>query len=169
MPVLAEAGLKTLPPVKRVVLVGNRISPGNPVTKPDGTVVRTLWGELAHQLRGKTAFARIAQDDERATSPGDMLRALLQEAGGRRRGDRAAAGDLPSAASGNLPSLPDGLLLVRLPDRQTEWATDLIFTNPAALAAIYPQLVDHAMHHFKSPDGVRFELPLELRLPTVAL
>ena len=44
---------------KRVVLVGNKISPGNPVTKPDGTVVRTLWGELAWQLGGKKAFERI--------------------------------------------------------------------------------------------------------------
>ena len=39
---------------------------------------------------------------------------------------------------------------------QTEWATDLIFTNPAALADIYPQLVRHAMHHFHSPDVMRF-------------
>ncbi len=45
--VLAEAGVKSLPKAKCVVLVGNKISPGNPVTKPDGTVVRTLWGELA--------------------------------------------------------------------------------------------------------------------------
>src|SRR6266850_1713236 len=44
--VLAEAGVKTLPRAKCVVLVGNKISPGNPLTKPDGTVVRTLWGEL---------------------------------------------------------------------------------------------------------------------------
>ena len=51
---------KTLPTAKRVVLVGNKISPGNPVTKPDGTVVRTLWGELAWQLGGKKAFARVA-------------------------------------------------------------------------------------------------------------
>ena len=65
----------------RVVLVGNKISPGNPVTKPDGTVVRTLWGELAYQLGGKKAFARIAQDDEKATSPGDVLRELLREYG----------------------------------------------------------------------------------------
>ncbi|MCK6430388.1 MAG: hypothetical protein L6Q72_15055 [Burkholderiaceae bacterium] len=47
--VLAEAGVKQLPKAKRVVLVGNKISPGNPVTKPDGTVVHTLWGELAWQ------------------------------------------------------------------------------------------------------------------------
>src|SRR5579875_927779 len=75
--VLAEAGVKTLPKARRVVLVGNKISPGNPVTKPDGTVVRTLWGELAYQLGGAEAFARIAKDDENATSPGDALRELF--------------------------------------------------------------------------------------------
>ncbi|MFN3327050.1 MAG: ATP-binding protein, partial [Bryobacteraceae bacterium] len=79
--VLAEAEVKTVPRANRVVLVGNKISPGNPVTKPDGTVVRTLWGELAWQLGGKKAFARIAQDDERATSPGDVLRELFVEHG----------------------------------------------------------------------------------------
>jgi predicted AAA+ superfamily ATPase len=79
--VLAEAGVKSLPKAKRVVLVGNRISPGNPVTKSDGTVVRTLWGELAWQLGGAKAFARIAKDDENATSPGDVLRELLVEYG----------------------------------------------------------------------------------------
>ena len=79
--VLAEAGVKALPKAKRVVLVGNKISPGNPVTKPDGTVVRTLWGELAWQLGGKKAFARIAKDDEKATSPGDVLRELFNEYG----------------------------------------------------------------------------------------
>ncbi len=79
--VLAEAGVKTLPKAKRAVLVGNKISPGNPVTKADGTVVRTLWGELAWQLGGKKAFARIAKDDEKATSPGDVLRELFVEYG----------------------------------------------------------------------------------------
>ena len=42
--------------VRRVVLVGNKISPGNPVAKPDGTVVRTLWGELAWQLGGQESL-----------------------------------------------------------------------------------------------------------------
>ena len=79
--VMQEAGAKTLPPARRVVLVGNKISPGNPVTKPDGTVVRTLWGELAWQLGGKKAFARLAPDDEKATSPGDVLRELFIEYG----------------------------------------------------------------------------------------
>ena len=79
--VLAAAGVKSLPKAKRVVLVGNKISPGNPTTKPDGTVVRTLWGELAWQLGGKKAYARVQADDEKATNPGDVLRELCKEYG----------------------------------------------------------------------------------------
>ncbi|HWD92521.1 MAG TPA: Swt1 family HEPN domain-containing protein [Verrucomicrobiae bacterium] len=79
--VMAEAGVKTLPKANRVVLVGNKISPGNPAKKPDGTIVRTLWGELAYQLGGKKAFARVKADDEKATSPGDALRELFIEYG----------------------------------------------------------------------------------------
>ena len=79
--VMQEAEAKTLPTARRVVLVGNKISPGNPSTKPDGTVVRTFWGELAWQLGGKKAFARIKADDEKATSPGDVLRELFNEYG----------------------------------------------------------------------------------------
>lgn len=79
--VLKDAGTTSVAKAKRVVLVGNKISPGNPVTKSDGTVVRTLWGELAWQLGGKRAFARVAADDEKATSPGDVLRELFKEHG----------------------------------------------------------------------------------------
>ena len=79
--ILQEAQAKELGPARRVVLVGNKISPGNPATKEDGTVVRTLWGELAWQLGGKKAFDRIAADDENATNPGDALRELFNEYG----------------------------------------------------------------------------------------
>ncbi|MGQ9483275.1 MAG: Swt1 family HEPN domain-containing protein [Chloroflexus sp.] len=75
--VMAKAGVSSLPSVRRVVLVGNKISPGNPALKPDGTVVRTLWGELAWQLGGRDAYEQIRADDERATSPGDTLRKLF--------------------------------------------------------------------------------------------
>ena len=65
-----------------MVLVGNKISPGNPVTKPDGTVVRTLWGELAWQLGGEGGATSASQaDDEKATNPGDVLRELFNEYG----------------------------------------------------------------------------------------
>jgi predicted AAA+ superfamily ATPase len=87
--ILKDAGVTKLPTVNRVVLVGNKISPGNPVIKTDGTVVRTLWGELAWQLgyaaggvkEAKKAFKRIQADDERATSPGDVLRELMNKYG----------------------------------------------------------------------------------------
>lgn len=76
-----DAKADELPTVKRAVLVGNRISPGNPQMKSDGTRVRTLWGELAWQIGGPAAFAHIAEDDERATSPGDSLRQILVDHG----------------------------------------------------------------------------------------
>lgn len=79
--VMQVAEATALPSARRVVLVGNKISPGNPTTKPDGSVVRTLWGELAWQLGGKKAFARIQADDEKATNPGDRLRELFVEYG----------------------------------------------------------------------------------------
>lgn len=78
---LAEAEETELPAVKRVVLVGNKISPGRPSKKDDGTVINTLWGELAWQLGGKEAYEKVRQDDERATNPGDTLRELFVEYG----------------------------------------------------------------------------------------
>ena len=79
--ILQSAGVKSLPVARRVVLVGNRMSPGNPLKKEDGTLVRTIWGELAWQLGGKPAYERIRADDERATNPGDALRELLNQYG----------------------------------------------------------------------------------------
>lgn len=79
--VLKESGHTELPTARRVVLVGNKLSPGNPSKKADGTMVRTLWGELAWQLGGKAAFERIRADDEHSTSPGDVLRELFNEYG----------------------------------------------------------------------------------------
>ena len=79
--VMKEADVKGPLTANRVVLVGNKISPGNPSVKEDGTVVHTLWGELAWQLGGKKAYAKIKNDDERATNPGDTLRELFNEFG----------------------------------------------------------------------------------------
>ena len=80
--VMKDAGVSSVPDaVKRVVLVGNKISPGNPSVKADGTVVHTLWGEFAWQLGGKNAYEKVRADDERATNPGDTLRELMNEYG----------------------------------------------------------------------------------------
>lgn len=78
---LADLKDNELPTAKRVVLVGNKISPGQPDKKSDGTEVHTLWGELAWQLGGREAYERIRHDDERATNPGDKLRELFIDYG----------------------------------------------------------------------------------------
>ena len=46
-------------------------------------MVRTLWGELALASCGgqDQGLRRVQADDEKATSPGDMLRTLMNEYG----------------------------------------------------------------------------------------
>jgi hypothetical protein len=73
------AGVSQPPKVRRAVLVGNRMSPADLHKKPDGTVVRTLWGELAYQLGGKEGYAMVRSADEKAVSPGDSLRLLFNQ------------------------------------------------------------------------------------------
>ena len=73
------AGVSQPPKVRRAVLVGNRMSPADLHKKPDGTVVRTLWGELAWQLGGKEGYAMVRSADEKAVSPGDSLRLLFNK------------------------------------------------------------------------------------------
>ena len=39
---------------------------------------------------------------------------------------------------------------------QTEWATDVVFRDAAALAELYPLLTRHGIETFQSPDVMRF-------------
>lgn len=77
--VLKDAGLDVATGVKRAVLVGTRIAPGQPHKKPDGTVVRTIWGEMAWQLGGKEGYKIVKEADETSTNPGDALRELFNK------------------------------------------------------------------------------------------
>lgn len=74
---LAEADVGAPPTARRVVLVGQMIDPGSRHPKPDGTVVQTLWGELAWQLGGAEAYAIVESADKARTNPGDALNRLL--------------------------------------------------------------------------------------------
>ena len=77
--ILAEAAVTEPPKARRAALVGTAISPGQPSMKPDGTVVNTLWGELAWQLGGKQGYSLVAQADTTGTSPGDALDTLFKK------------------------------------------------------------------------------------------
>jgi predicted AAA+ superfamily ATPase len=74
---LSEAGVTSLPSARRAVVVGTKISPGQPSVKPDGTETRTVWGELAWQLGGAEGYAMVADADRTATNPGEALNQLL--------------------------------------------------------------------------------------------
>lgn len=77
-----EAGLPPLPTkLTRAVFVGQAVSPGTPQKKPDGTVVRTMWGDLAWQLARAPGVALVADADRTGTNPGsDALVALFRKA-----------------------------------------------------------------------------------------
>ena len=79
--VLQEAGVPLPSAANRAVLVGTALSPASPRRKPDGTVVNTLWGEMAWQLLGAEGYAIVAEADKARTNPGsDLLRELFRQA-----------------------------------------------------------------------------------------
>lgn len=67
--------------VRKAALVGNEIPPSTPSQKPDGTVVHTLWGELAWQLGGAEGYAIVADADRTGTNPGNLMRELFTKFG----------------------------------------------------------------------------------------
>lgn len=69
-PILAQLGMEKAPSAKRAVLVGTHLSVGEVSKKPDGTRVRTLWGEMAWQLGGAGGYAMVADSDAKGVSPG---------------------------------------------------------------------------------------------------
>ncbi|HOV88284.1 MAG TPA: DUF499 domain-containing protein [Syntrophobacteraceae bacterium] len=70
---LQTTGVPQAPKACRAVLVGTALSPGIPHTKPDGTIIHTLWGELAWQLGGQKGYALVANNDANGSSPGSVI------------------------------------------------------------------------------------------------
>ncbi len=75
--VLKKADSEVAANVNRAIVVGTKVSPGNPTRKEDGTVIRTMWGEIAWQLGGKAGYEMVRADDENATNPGDKMKELF--------------------------------------------------------------------------------------------
>lgn len=76
--ILARAGVTSIPRARTAVFVGTEF---DAITgrKGDGEPTRkTPWGEIAWQLGGSEAFAKVAQHDAQGVSPaGDVLREML--------------------------------------------------------------------------------------------
>lgn len=67
---LREIGLVDLPRVNRAVVVGTLRGPSEPIFKEDGTVINTIWGDIAWQLGGRAGFDLVAAADRDGTAPG---------------------------------------------------------------------------------------------------
>ncbi len=77
--VIKESGADVPKKVNRAVIVGTRIAPGQPLKKKDGTLIKTLWGEIAYQLGGKEGYELVRKADETSTNPGDQLKVLFNK------------------------------------------------------------------------------------------
>ena len=128
--------------VSRAVLHGVKLQPGQVSNKEDGTLVRTLWGELAWQLGGPEGYEIVRGADETGTSPGDSLRALFKKCGpclilvdewvryaGQLRNDAESPNPLPAgtfdvqfsfaqALTEEVRKSEDALLVVSLPESE---------------------------------------------------
>ncbi|MGC8967893.1 MAG: Swt1 family HEPN domain-containing protein [Thermus sp.] len=75
---LAQAGVDGVPVARRAVFVGTAFSPARAHAKPEGVVVRTLWGELAYQLGGVEGYRMVEEEDRTGVAPGsDALKELF--------------------------------------------------------------------------------------------
>lgn len=78
-PVLDDAKVTKLPKANRAVLVGHELPLAEPQKKKDGTVVHTMWGDLAWQLLKKDGYELVAEADRKGVSPGSAaLRDLFK-------------------------------------------------------------------------------------------
>src|SRR5699024_7963247 len=63
--------------VARAAVVGNELPVGQETVKPDGTRVRTIWGEIAWQRGGRDGYELVAEADRTGTNPGAAMRELF--------------------------------------------------------------------------------------------
>ena len=78
---LAQENLVIPRHISRAAFIGQSFSASDPPPKPDGTQVRTLWGEIAWQLGGPEGYAIVAKDDRNATNPGARMVELFERFG----------------------------------------------------------------------------------------
>ena len=80
-PIFAEAGVETLPRIRRAVFVGTDKGAAEAMHVEDGREVRTLWEYIAWRLGGWKAVDSIAASEDAGTNPGlEKLIPILREA-----------------------------------------------------------------------------------------
>ncbi len=81
---LAKLGMEQIPAARVSTVVGTDLSTVEPVVKPDGSRIYTLWGHLAYDLGGPEGYERMRRADESRIAPGaNALRELFTLSGAR--------------------------------------------------------------------------------------
>ncbi|MYB35869.1 MAG: ATP-binding protein [Gammaproteobacteria bacterium] len=86
-PLLDEAGLRAVPPVRVAVIVGTALNPARERRPPGkGLAIKTLWGEIGAQLAEQAGkpklYDHVRAADRKSVPPGsESLRALFDECG----------------------------------------------------------------------------------------
>jgi len=77
--ILDDAGISDLPKARTAVIDGNRHAPSQPLNR-EGITINCLWGEIAYQIGGESAYSMVAESDANGTSPGkEVLTRLLEK------------------------------------------------------------------------------------------
>lgn len=79
--IIEKSEVEDVPEANVSVVVGNDL---NPVTgrEVEYTTIKTIWGEIAYQLGGESAYKIIEENDNQRVAPGkDDLKEVLNEAG----------------------------------------------------------------------------------------
>jgi predicted AAA+ superfamily ATPase len=143
------------PSVKRAVLVGTEMSPGQPQTKPDGTEIRTLWGEIAWQLGGVEGYGLVSEADRTATNPGQAISEVF-----RRFGPCLVLIDEWVAYARQLfetsELLPGGMFETQFSFAQT--LADAAITVPGVLLVVSLPVSDDPARPGRSPIGSETEV-----------
>lgn len=76
--IVDQVGVSELPKARVAVIDGNSLSASQP-RRHGGVAAHTLWGEMAWQLGGESAYELLAQSDRDGISPGKEILARLFE------------------------------------------------------------------------------------------
>ena len=152
----------------------------NLFTSPDGTIVKTLWVEIAWQLGGKEGYRLVERADETATNPGDLLQELFSRyspclvlidewvAYARQLHDEP---DLPGGEGEGVPGTPPGKPGEEKPKEGEQedkkpllrrfHATVELDANRISRDA--GQIADEVLQHLTKLESARVEVSLEIQ------
>lgn len=75
---LAHTGIPDFEKASIAVFTNTTNDPANGRHTSDGIHIQTIWGELAYQLGGATAYDIIKQNDEQLIAPGGLFKKVLE-------------------------------------------------------------------------------------------